>query len=205
MIGWYLSKLQQDSRYAERFSLTREDILARLSGKSVAIVGNARALCETSQGADIDAADIVIRLNSAPMPAAASHGARTDWLAMSTPVSQAIVAARAPDILMWMTPKRRRLPLRIARHKDFYLNAKDDWQILRATLPANPTTGLMVIDLVAASTASRVDLYGFDFFSSLSLSGRRSAEQVPHDFGSEREWVEQRLRGDARLTLHPMK
>ncbi|GAA3860014.1 glycosyltransferase family 29 protein [Celeribacter arenosi] len=205
MIGWYLSKLQRSSSYAERFSLSREDILARLSAKSVAIVGNARALCETSQGSDIDAADIVIRINSAPMPAAASHGQRTDWLAMSTPVSQAIVQERAPDLLMWMTPKRRRLPLRIARHRDFYLNAIDDWQRLRATLPANPTTGLMVIDLAAASNASRVDLYGFDFFSSLSLSGRRSAEQVPHDFGSEREWVEQRMGADSRLTLHPMK
>lgn len=41
-------------------------------------------------------------------------------------------------------------------------------------------------DLLARSTATKITLYGFDFFASLSLSGRRTSAQVPHNFQAER-------------------
>ena len=63
-------------------------------------------------------------------------------------------------------------------------------------------TGAMLIELLLHSDLARLDLYGFDFFASKSLSGSRSAEQVPHDFDAEAAWVEGLLQSDPRLHLH---
>ena len=60
----------------------------------------------------------------------------------------------------------------------------------------------MMIDLCLRSRLSRLDLFGFDFFASRSLSGRRTAEQVPHDFGSEARWVRALMDTDPRLHLN---
>ena len=62
-------------------------------------------------------------------------------------------------------------------------------------LGSAPTTGLMVIDFVAHTAAQTIELYGFDFFSSKSLSGRRDSKQVPHELrlgACIRLWVGQR-------------
>ncbi|WP_317616408.1 hypothetical protein [Paracoccus mutanolyticus] len=59
-----------------------------------------------------------------------------------------------------------------------------------------------MIDLIARSDMARLDLYGFDFFASLSLSGHRRAEQVPHDFSGESEWVAALAASDRRITRH---
>ena len=62
--------------------------------------------------------------------------------------------------------------------------------------------GKKVAMKVLRSDLARLDLYGFDFFASKSLSGSRSAEQVPHDFDAEAAWVEGLLQSDPRLHLH---
>lgn len=203
MIGFYWARLRRDDAALQRYSLPEAEIMDRLSGKSVAIVGNARALARTNQGDQIDAADIVIRINSAPMPGPASHGAKTDWLAMSTPVSDEIIALRNPSVLLWMTRKRKRLPWRIANDPRFFLNPARNGLILRAELGASGTTGAMVIELCTRSKARSITLYGFDFFASKSLSGRREAAQVPHDFNAEKDWVTQRMAQDTRLKIVP--
>ena len=59
----------------------------------------------------------------------------------------------------------------------------------------------MMIDLLMRSPLARLTLHGFDFFASASLSGRRTADQVPHDFGAEAAWVEDLRRMDGRLSL----
>ncbi|MBS0565700.1 MAG: hypothetical protein JSR87_14890, partial [Proteobacteria bacterium] len=43
----------------------------------------------------------------------------------------------------------------------------------------------------------------FDFFASLSLTGSRSAAQVPHDFTAERAFVEALAARDGRVSLRP--
>jgi hypothetical protein len=72
---------------------------------------------------------------------------------------------------------------------------------LQSGLGAPPSTGLMMIDLLARSNAREIGLYGFDFFNSLSLSGRRTAAQVPHDFAAERRFVEALMTEDPRFRL----
>lgn len=188
--------------FLQRFSADQSVLMAELAGKSVAIVGNARSLSDQTNGPAIDACDIVIRMHAAPLVRAQSHGAKTTWLALGMPVDQAIITARAPRRLLWMAKKRKRVRGRIAMADGFYLHPQSDWDALAAALSAPPTTGAMLIDLVARSNAEHIDLFGFDFFASLSLSGRRTAAQVPHDFAAEKRWVHQRIDADPRVVLH---
>ena len=184
-----------------RLSTPQASLLATLQGKSVALIGNARSLAGRTEGAAIDGADLVIRINRAPMPSALSHGSRTDWLALATSIGADDLDRIRPARLLWMSHKRKRLDWRIATSPGFYLHPLPDYQRLRDRLKAPPTTGLMMIDLLAASDLARLDLYGFDFFASLSLTGSRTADQVPHDFAAERAFAEALAARDGRIML----
>ncbi|MBD3624828.1 MAG: hypothetical protein HUJ24_05505, partial [Rhodobacteraceae bacterium] len=81
----------------------------------------------------------------------------------------------------------------------FYLHPLAEYEALKAKLGAQPTTGAMLIEMLARSDLARLDLYGFDFFASLSLSGRRTAEKVPHDFAAEAALVGALLARDPRI------
>lgn len=177
-----------------------EQALAALRGQ-VALVGNARALQEARLGPAIDAADLVVRINRAPMPATASHGARTDVLALATGLQPARLDLLAPGMVFWLSHKRKRLPYAVARHPGFALPPRADHARLQAVLGAPPSTGLMMIDLLARSPATRIGLYGFDFFASLSLTGSRTAARVPHDFAAERDFVTALIARDPRFVL----
>lgn len=192
--------MRNDPRIA-RMSIPQGNLLADLDGRHVALIGNARSLAETRHGAAIDAADLVVRVNRAPMPAAASHGTRTDWLALATRLPDADRTRLDPDRILWMSPKRKRLDWRTASGAGFYLHPLTDYQALRDRLSAPPTTGAMMIDLLLRGPLASLTLYGFDFFASLSLSGSRAAADVPHDFSAEGAWVDDLLHGDSRLTL----
>ncbi|MEN8888900.1 MAG: glycosyltransferase family 29 protein [Celeribacter marinus] len=202
---WLFRKWMTDAQLA-RGTLHPSELHDLLRGKTIAIVGNARALSHGAFGQEIDAADIVIRINRAPCPAEISHGMRTDWLATSIPLQASVLNAHDPSLILWMTSKRKRLPKRfLKRGLGFYLNRKDDRSALAARMNSAPTTGAMLIDLIAKSPAAQIDLYGFDFFSSLSLSGRRTADDVPHDFDAEALFVNGLCADDERITLHSMK
>ncbi|MCV2445958.1 glycosyltransferase family 29 protein [Paracoccus sp. DMF] len=200
--GFLIARTLRDESALQRLSVPQSALLADLAGKRIALIGNARALAQTDHGTAIDAAELVIRINRAPMPAAASHGTRTDWLALATRLPDADRARIAPARILWMSPKRKRLDWRTATSPGFYLHPLADYRALKGRLGAPPTTGAMMIDLIARSDMARLDLYGFDFFASLSLSGRRSAEQVPHDFSGESRWVQELERADRRIHRH---
>jgi mannosyltransferase len=200
-LGFLADRRLRPDRLASR-SVQPAPLIGDLAGKTVAIVGNARALADGTQGDAIDAADIVIRLNRAPRPSPASHGRRTDWLALATSLKRGQARDIKPARVLWMSHKRKRLPFWATAMPGFYLHPQSDWQRLGDDLGAPPSTGAMVIDLVARSQAARIDLYGFDFFSSLSLTGSRTAAQVPHDFGAEKEWVQRLLARDDRLNIN---
>ncbi len=181
-------------------SVPRAALMDELRGKSVALVGNARSLAERDEGAEIDAADLVIRINRAPMPASRTHGTRTGWLALATSIDAADLDRVAPDRILWMSHKRKRLPWRVAVSPGFYLHPLADWARLHEEMGAPPTTGLMMIDLLAQSALGTLRLHGFDFFASQSLTGSRRADQVPHDFAAERAFVEALMVRDPRVS-----
>ena len=201
-LGFWIARTLRDEATLQRLSVPQADLLAELRGKSVALVGNARALADTAQGAAIDAADLVIRINRAPMPSAASHGSRTDWLALAVRLDDRDRDRIAPTRILWMSPKRKRLDWQTATSPGFYLHPQADYQALRQRLEAPPTTGAMMIALLLRSELARLDLFGFDFFASLSLSGRRTADQVPHDFKGESAWVRHTELADRRIFRH---
>lgn len=196
------ARLLRDEGMLRQLSVPQAELLAALKDKTVALVGNARALANGTQGAEIDAHDVVVRINLAPMPDAASHGTRTDWLGLAVRLPRADRARITPSRILWMSHKRKRLDYASAHSPGFYLHPLPDYQALKDRLGAQPTTGAMLIDLLLRSDLARLDLYGFDFFASQSLSGSRSAEQVPHDFSGEAAWVEGLLKADQRLHLH---
>ncbi|MEZ5884624.1 MAG: glycosyltransferase family 29 protein [Paracoccaceae bacterium] len=199
-LGFLIARTLRHEAPLAALSVPFSDLLAELAGKSVALVGNARSLSGQGYGAQIDAADLVIRINRAPMPSPASHGTRTDWLALATALGPADRARLHPHRFLWMSPKRKRLRFDIATSPGFYLHPQAEIAALGARLPAPPTTGLMMIDMLARSEVSVLRLFGFDFFASLSLSGRRSAEQVPHDFNAEAAHVAALMQRDSRIT-----
>lgn len=202
-LAFTLARLRQDDAALMRLSVPQEALLAELHGRSVALVGNARALAGGRQGAAIDDHDIVVRINRAPMPSAASHGTRTDWLALGLALPAADRARMSPARLLWMPWKRRRLGWDTARAEGFYLHPRADIAALQDRIGAKPTTGALVIDLLLRSGLGRLDLHGFDFFASRSLSGSRGAADVPHDFGAEAAWVAALAAADPRLRLVP--
>jgi len=201
-LGFLIARTLRNETALQSLSVPQSDLLAALKDKHVALVGNARALAQTGHGKRIDNADLVIRINRAPMPAAASHGTRTDWLALATRLPDADRDRIAPARILWMSPKRKRLDWQTAISPGFYLHPLGDYQALRDQLGAPPTTGAMMIALITWSQMARLELFGFDFFASLSLSGRRTAEQVPHDFSQESAWVQELISSDRRIIRH---
>lgn len=187
--------------YLLNHSINEADLLSALEGKSVAIVGNARSLEKQAYGEDIDANDIVIRLNNAPILSRKSHGRRTDWMAVAKHISKNTLQVRKPKVLLWMPIHRRRLDWRMVNFSQFYLNNPDHNRSLKKELGASSSVGCMVINLVQRSNAKKISLYGFDFFASLSLSGNRTEEQVPHDFAAEKKMVEEIIERDRRFSL----
>lgn len=189
-----------NERELASLSTTLQTINEELKGKTVAVVGNARALEHSCYGVNIDKAELVIRLNSSPLPNAASHGTRTDWIGTSIPLDQKLIDARRPQRVLWLTPKLKRLPWAIARKPGFFLNPSSFQTELSKEIGARPTTGLLILDLLRRSSVGQVDIYGFDFFASLSLSGSRKAGQVAHDFNVEQKWVQTLIQKDPRFS-----
>jgi hypothetical protein len=198
-LAFWLAKMRGDEAALSRLGAAEGALLGELAGKRVAIVGNARALAEGQAGEAIDSADLVIRVNGAPMPQVLSHGKRTDWLGVSIPVTRDVVETRGPKRIVWVTPKRKRLPWWMARDVRFALYPAARHADLVRRLGRRPTTGLMLIDFVAGSEATAITLYGFDFFASQSLSGSRTAAEVPHDFPAEAAFVADLEARDARV------
>lgn len=180
-------------------SIPQAELLAELKGKRIALIGNARALADSLHGAEIDAHDLVVRINRAPMPGPESHGQRTDWLGLAVRLGAEDRARLSPSRYLWMSPKRKRLDWLTATSPGFYLHPRGDYVRLRARIGAPPTTGAMLIELFSRSDMAGLTLYGFDFFASLSLSGHRTAAQVPHDFSAEARFVGDLMVQDRRI------
>ena len=197
--GFLLARTLRLEAPLSRLSCPKAELLAALEGKRVALAGNARSLTERDEGAEIDRADIVIRINRAPMPASRTHGTRTDWLALATSIGSVDLDRLKPRRLLWMSHKRKRLSWRVASSPGFYLHPRADWLALKAALGAPPTTGLMMIELLAESGLAELRLHGFDFFASLSLTGSRRADQVPHDFATEARFAKALGARDPRI------
>lgn len=185
--------------WIERHSMTEAELFSRLAGKSVALVGNARALLEAGQAAEIDAYDIVIRMNKAPGLGTPGGGYKIDWIATAGLTPHNVL----PTVL-WLGRRVRKVPYDLLMSGRLFVYSSLHRGALSETLTARASTGVMAVELLLRSPARSIDLFGFDFYESRSLSGEQTLETAPHAYGEERKWITARLAGDARLTLHPM-
>lgn len=185
--------------WIERHGMTEVEVFSRLEGKRVALVGNARALLQAGQGDEIDAFDIVIRLNKAPGLGTKGGGSRIDWIA---------TAGRTPyDVLptvLWVGQHVRRLRYDLLMSGRVFVYSTMHRGALSETLTARASTGVMTVELLLRSPAKSIDLFGFDFYESRSLSGEQTLETAPHAYGEEKKWIMARVADDTRLTVHPM-
>ena len=172
-----------------------------VANQSIALVGNACSLVDASLGSEIDSHDLVIRFNHAPIPDPISHGTRTDLLATSLPVSLGLVRDKDIRHVMWMSPRRHKMKLRTLLIKSLALFPLSEYRRLEQKIGARPSTGLMMIEFLKNSQCRNVDIYGFDFFASLSLSGNQTLDTTPHQFASESEYVFILARSDKRFKL----
>jgi hypothetical protein len=119
-LGFYLARTLRNEKALAGLGLPMAFVLNEMQG-NLALVGNAQSLGTAAHGAAIDAADLVIRLNRAPMPTARSHGTRTDVLACATALKPTHLHQLNPKFLLWMSPKRKRLSWAMATQKGFAL------------------------------------------------------------------------------------
>ncbi|WP_054301428.1 glycosyltransferase family 29 protein [Gemmobacter sp. LW-1] len=200
-LGYLIAKYGRNDAAFQAASIPEGELLAPLVGKRIALVGNARALAQGDYGAEIDAADLVIRINAAPIPSARSHGTRTDWVGLAVRMPAARHRLLGQPRLLWMSPRLHRISWLVASQPGFFRYPRPRYDALRAKLGVGPTTGIMLIDLLADSDLAELRLYGFDFFASLSLSGPRTAADVGHNFAGEADFVADLTKRDPRI-LH---
>ena len=105
-LGFLIARTLRDEAALQSLSAPQSALLDDLADKRIALIGNARALALADHGTEIDAADLVIRINRAPMPAATlaaerrlsirlEAASRVASAAMAAVVSRATLAAAA--------------------------------------------------------------------------------------------------------------
>jgi hypothetical protein len=199
---WLRNRAKLAHLTLSRSVYSKVDILNALAGKSLSVVGNARSLAEKTFGEQIDANEIVVRFNQMPIISRRSHGSRTDWLATSVSVDKEFLERRGVSRVLWMSTRRRKISAEMLSLGDLYLHPKNDVvRLARRAGVERPSTGLMLIDLLAQSTCRSIELYGFDFFKSQSSSGHQTAETAPHDFEKEEAFVAGIVSKDARFRI----
>lgn len=168
---------------------------------TIALVGNATSLRETSFGPEIDQKDCVIRINQGafvPLSAEAT-GLRTDALFMTLPgyawdkVWMYGRGRRKAKTVVAMSPKGRTfLGIELSRLIPAY---PLDWhRELAQTLTARPSTGAMAVDLLlrTAQSPGHIHLYGFDFWTTpTTYTG--IAKPSPHDPEAEERYIRSHL------------
>ena len=179
--GWLL-KLSRDSD---------QEIASLISGQSVAVVGNAKSLLTTTFGSDIDAHDIIIRLNKGFVTQPSAQGTRTDMVGLTPELSEDETIARfEPSYFLMLIPKMRHYRLfgKDAVRNTLFYNFRY-WLADRNLIGRRPSSGFMAISwMVRLSLAKSITLYGFDFGATPTYYNPEGYK-TPHNYDREREIV----------------
>ena len=138
-----------------------------ITGRRIAVIGNAQSILEHQYGSDIDSHDVVIRLNLGSIVDQVSQGSRTDILGFSFPqvTSSWVEQNLGRPKLIWLTPKNRDNSAYFDSFKqNIYYYPISRWEKLsKAIKNGRPSSGLMMIDLVQIMQPKEINLFGFDF------------------------------------------
>lgn len=162
-----------------------------VSGKSIAIVGNAKSLLETHYGEQIETYDIIIRLNKGFVTQPIAQGTRTDMVGLTPELSEdETIANFEPSYFLMLIPKMRHYKLfsRDAVRDTLFYNYRY-WLADRNLIGRRPSSGFMAISwMVRLSQAKSITLYGFDFGATPTYYNPEGYK-TPHNYDREREIV----------------
>ena len=159
--------------------------------KAVALVGNAGSLLNGKLGGQIEAEDLVIRLNRGFVVDPEAQGSRTDAVSITPELSEAEIIERfSPQRLLFLTHRLRHYRIfkpENVRRTLFYKSRY--WRADRRKIGRRPSSGYMMLSwLLRVGTAKSITLYGFDFGATRTYYNP-SDYRTPHDFEAEREII----------------
>jgi Glycosyltransferase family 29 (sialyltransferase) len=145
-----------------------EKLRAMVNGKSVALVGNASSLFGKNLGAEIDAHDVVIRLNRGFIVDPQSQGSRTDIAGTARPLTlEQVCVQYKPQLIYWLFWRLWHIP----PWNDEIWNKTEviptrDWHAANSQLKGRPTSGFVMCHTLLKHTKPKVlNVYGFDFYA----------------------------------------
>lgn len=152
--------------------------LDRGEGKSCAIVGNAQSILDRSDGHIIDVYDKVVRINYPKTTNVQSQGSRCDILFV-TPLS------------VKRLPRQQNHPYQIVNVGTHIVDFFNMWSDkLRQEVncdKARPTTGFIAIAYLI-DLGYTVNLFGFDWFKTPSLSAQQIIRRRDQEIETETKW-----------------
>lgn len=167
-----------------------------ITGKDVAIVGNASSLFNKQRA--IDEHEVVVRINKGFPHSQGLIGKRTDIWATSIALEKEVIDKQFnPKAILWCTP-RYELMNDYLKKEAVRLDIRD-WQILFDGINARPSTGFMTICYMFP-IAKSITLYGFDFWKSpTSYTG--VIHIGPHNPITEERVIKELLKEKGRIIL----
>lgn len=162
-----------------------------ISNKHVAVVGNANAQFSKLQGFEIDAHDIVIRMNRCttlfgPDKWSLTHGSKIDiwavWRYDEYENYNLSVACDVIQMAFWYGSK-------YANKINFY-DHNSIMNLIEHSGNEIPSTGMMVLDWVKRQNPKSVSVYGFDWKTSPTWTDtkRQHDANCPHNFIKEQAY-----------------
>ncbi len=171
---------------------SQKRVATTISGKSVAIVGNAQSLLSHSYGDEIDAHDVVIRINKGFVVNPVAQGTRTDIATVTPEMTEDEIDQRfSPKMILFLIPKLRHLRMKRPhnlRKLAFY--PLRYWMADRNHIGRRPSSGYMMVSyLLRLGVAREITLYGFDFGKTATYYNPEGYK-TPHNFAREGEIIQ---------------
>jgi Glycosyltransferase family 29 (sialyltransferase) len=208
--------------------VTENEWLASLAGRTVALVGAAASGAGTGLGAQIDAHDVVVRVNWAcPVPRGLKRdlGARTNTLYHGLRYGLRHVRGDAVDgwrragvgLVIGVTHPRKARARNVehlcqVRGIPFFCAPRLAAHTSRAT-GTGANKGICALYHLLSSDLARLSLYAFDFYRTGHWLGQRNETpaqaaaqagiDLGHDQAKQRAWVRATAIADRRLVLLP--
>ena len=158
-----------------------------LKGRTVALIGNARSLLAHDYGSEIDAHDLVVRLNRGFVVSPKAQGTRTDIVSLTPTLTEDEIEQQFdPTYMVLLTPKLRHLVIvRGPNLKKVLFYPHRYWIADRQKIGRRPSSGYMMLSyMLRLDCAASITLYGFDFGATETYYNPPNYE-TPHDFAAE--------------------
>ncbi|HEY8596254.1 MAG TPA: glycosyltransferase family 29 protein [Devosiaceae bacterium] len=191
-----------------------EDLARDLSGRRIAVVGNAQSLFDFQDGSVIDGHDVVVRLNRGVVFQPKSQGQRTDMVGISCPMSwKEVQEGFGTPKLIWLSPIRELMAADLVRKRmEMAWVPFDTWRELKGQLgQGRPSSGLIILyALKMAFEPSAISLFGFDWKASRTsyhdnAQHVREMSKTWHNWDVERRIVQSWTRGEPVIRIYPLE